>query len=178
MQTKNIVYTIELQRYEGLADMTKTLFSNCFLTQKPSSLSKPEGLTGIQFIPVPSSDMNNFAMLTFSSKSTQHGLESFTSFLAVYLYLFCHYKAELSLLNDKTNAMEIVKKKGVKAALKTKIFKKFPTSVEEHINAITTPNPCFVLEGSSSSPRRERESKQTEILQRVFPDTPLSIIAE
>lgn len=51
-------------------------------------------------------------MLTFSSKSTQHGLESFTSFLAVYLYLFCHYKAELSLLNDKTNAIEIVKKEG------------------------------------------------------------------
>lgn len=47
MQTKNIVYTIELQRYEGLADVTKTLFSNCFLTQKPSSSSKPEGLTGI-----------------------------------------------------------------------------------------------------------------------------------
>lgn len=32
MQIKNIVYTVELQRYEGLADVTKILFSNCFFT--------------------------------------------------------------------------------------------------------------------------------------------------
>lgn len=47
MQANKVVYTIELQRYESLADVTKILFSNCFLTQKPSSSSKPEQLTGI-----------------------------------------------------------------------------------------------------------------------------------
>lgn len=47
MQTNKVVYTIEVQRYEGLADVTKILLSNCFLTQKSPSLSKPEQLTGI-----------------------------------------------------------------------------------------------------------------------------------
>lgn len=41
------------------------------------------------------------------------------------------------------------------------------------------PTPALYWRAAVAVPEeRERESKQTEILQRVFPDTPLSIIAE
>lgn len=83
MQTNAVVYTVELQRYEGLADVTKMLFSNCFLTEKPSSLSKPEQLTGIQFILEPASARNNLAILTFCLNPLNVGWKVEWFFLAV-----------------------------------------------------------------------------------------------
>lgn len=63
-ECKAIKFCVQLRAEdEGLAD---ELFSSCFLTQKPSSSSKPEQLPGTEFIPVPASGRSSFASLTSS----------------------------------------------------------------------------------------------------------------
>jgi len=102
MQMNRVVYTIELQRYESLADVTKILFSNHFLTEKPSSSSKPEQLTGIQFIRAPASDMSNFAILTFCLNPLNRAWKVLHFFL-LFNSICCATirAAELSPLNDE-----------------------------------------------------------------------------
>lgn len=85
---------------------------------------------GMQSILVPFPDKSNFVMLNFCVNPLNKGWK------VLYLFLLFKYicsatakAAELSLLIYK-NTMERGKKKGAKTALKTKIYKKLPTSVE------------------------------------------------
>lgn len=85
---------------------------------------------GMQSILVPFPDKSNFVILNFCVNPLNKGWK------VLYLFLLFKYicsatakAAELSLLIYK-NTMERGKKKGAKTALKTKIYKKLPTSVE------------------------------------------------